>query len=274
MSLTISQVKDETALTFGAFDGSHLLGTVSCYLFLGANEALLKCLQVTPERRHQGIGAKLMEHLLSYLKSLEVRILTFQYNAYEESAPFLEKILKKTGFAPPQILMRRYFLDQYSFHPDWYFSPFPLLPTDCTLFPWSEATPEETEIAKSWVRNNPALFQISPFDNPHPIDPISSLGLRCQGKLAGWMINHLVTPKLLRYSAFYVTPEIRGLGPALCLLRESIRRHLQNQIDLEACMEINFKHSSSSWLRFIKTRLAPFASHHEDVKYVWISPTN
>lgn len=266
--MTILQKGDEKTLIFEFEENHRTLGTITCFPF--TTEAILDCIQVAPEAQNRGIGTKLIQQLIDHLKRQGIKLLTFRYNTYDTTTAFLEKILQKTGWALPQLLVRRYFFNQYSFHPDWFFSPFPLLPKNCTLFPWNEVHDEEAALAKRWVESNPSLSSISPFDEPYPLH-LSSLGLRYHGKLAGWMVNHLLDSGKLRYSAFYIIPELRGTGAALCLLRESIRTHFKNKIDLEACIEINFKHVSSSWIRFVKKRLAPSAFHTEEIHYSWIS---
>lgn len=258
----------EKALSFVAFVDDEPIGLIACFAYTHAKEALLSSFFVLLKFQNQGIGTHLMGHLLSTLKEQGVHLLYFNYPA---PAPNLESILATTGWKNPGLLTRRYFYDQYSFHPDWFFSPFPLLPDEYTLFHWSDVEPEELEMAKRWEQSNPQLSLYSFNDSKFPLDSLTSLGLRKNGKLAGWMINHRLEPKLLRYSSFYLLPEIRGLGPGIYLLKESIRLHFKNEIDLVGMMEINFKHSQNSWIRFIQKRLAPFAYKTEDVKYAYYS---
>lgn len=260
----------ENALVFAAFEKDQPVGWIITYVYSGIKEALLTSLIVDPGHQNKGIGSKLMLHLIEHLKALGLRILNFQYS----ECPHLEKMLKQTGFEPSVLLMRRYFFDQSSFLnesslPDWYFSPLPKLPQDFSLFLWSEALPKEIETAKDWVRANPQINQYSPFDDQYPFDPITSLGLRYKGELAGWMINHRLKPKLLRYTGFYVIPEVRGIGPAVCMLKESIRRHIEDDVDTVGMMEINFKLSPSRWIQFIEKRLVPFTSRKEDMRYAF-----
>lgn len=253
------------ALVFAAFDSNVPVGSITTYVYPAIKQALLTSLEVLPGHQRQGIGLKLVQHLVDHLKNLEFRLLNFQFM----ECPKLEKILKKTGWEPSTLLMRRYFLEHKTFTPDWYFSSEPTLPKDFSLFLWKFARPKDIEIAKTWERQNPQMSQYSPFDDKHRFDPATSLGLRYKGKLVGWMVNHRLNPKLLRYSAFFVLPEIRGIGPAVCLLKESIRLHLADTLDMEGMMEINYKLSPPRWLRFIENRLAPYAFRHEDMHYAF-----
>ena len=258
--------KDKSILSLVAFKGNEPIGLISCFAYKNAREALLSNFFVHPKDRSQGIGTQLMRKFLDTLKDYGIRLFYFNYPS---STPYLERILKNTGWEKPELLMRRYFLDQYSFHPDWFFSPYPLLSDEFTVFPWSEVTEEELKLAKRWEETNVQFSLYSINDTPHPVDSLTSLGLRKNGKLAGWLINHRLEPKLLRYSAFYLIPEIRGKGPSIYLLKESIRLHFKNEIDLIGMMEINFKFSQSSWIHFVQKRLAPWAYKTEDVNYAY-----
>lgn len=258
---------NDNPIAFTALINSIPVGWITSFAFIGAKESLVKCLQVYPEAQNKGVGTALMNHLINHLRGLGIQFLHFQYKTNEKSTQFIEKLLIKTNWQPSELLFRRYYLDHKTFHPEWYFSPFPVLPNECSLLPFSEILPEELDQIKSWSEQNPEIYR--PFDPKFPIDELTSLALRHEGKIAGWIVNHRLNPKLLRYSSFYVIPQIRGLGPAFSMLRESIRLHLKNEIDVEGSMEINFKLAKGSWLRFIQTRLAPYASRTEDTNYTW-----
>lgn len=260
----------ENALVFAAFDDTLPVGFMISYVYEGIKEAIITSFQVNPGHQNQGIGRDLMCHLIDHLKKLGLHLIHYQFN----ECPAIEKLLAKTGWEPPVLLMRRYFFDEHSFLnkaslPEWYFSPLPGLPDDFSLFLWSSASSDELETAKDWVRANPEINQYSPFDDRYPFDAKTSLGLRYKGKLAGWMINHRLKPKLLRYTGFYVIPEVRGIGPAVSMLKESIRLHIEDDVSTVGMMEINFKQSSPRWIEFIEKRLEPFTSHKEDMRYAF-----
>ncbi len=258
--------KDKTnALVFAAFEKDLPVGWITTYIYPAIKEGLLTSLEVAPGHQGKGIGLKLMQHLIDHLKGLEFRLLNFQFL----DCPKLESILKKTGWEPSTLLTRRYFLHHTTFTPDWFLSPSQKLPPGFALFLWKNARPQELELAKTWLKNNLEMDQYSPFDPAHPFDPATSLGLTYKGKLAGWMINHRLNPKLLRYTAFYVVPDVRGIGPSVLMLKDSIKRHLADNLEMEGMMEINFKYSPPQWIRFIEKRLAPYARRTEDMRYAY-----
>jgi GNAT superfamily N-acetyltransferase len=247
-------------VAFAAFINSELIGLIHSSVFPNIQHASIVFFLVDPAHRNRGIGSRLMAALLEHLKSLNIKVVRISYIDNNNSIPALEKILQKTGWAtPPKILLRSFFLDQYSFHPDWFFSPFPALPQDYSLFLWKDATPEDLQQAKEWEGGNPLIALYSPFNTKYPIADMNSLGIRYKGHIVGWMIVQRVNPKLIIYSGLFIIPEHRGIGPSICLLKEAIRRHLNREIDTVAIVEINEEVSPSYWNRFIEKRLAPFA---------------
>lgn len=241
------------------------IGLIVARIYPYSKEAHLVSFFVSPSFRGKGIGKQLMQKLLERLTP-SISLFELKYKESEENLLALEKILKKSGWHPSTTLTERYFFDQYSFHPKWFFSPFPTLSESFTIFDWADAKETDIETAKALERNIPPLAQYSPFDTQYSFERLNSLGLRHLNQLIGWMITHRTSPNTIRYSAFYLLPEYRGSGAALCLLKESIRRHLSNEITTVGMMEINLRFSSPDWIKFIQKRLAPFAFRRENVK--------
>lgn len=253
----------DRALSFAAFENENIAGFITGLVYPLAKEAFLSCIQVFPEFQKKEIASKLVSHFVNDLQKKSISILNFNYTI----TPALAQLLEKTGFSPAELLTRTYYFQEPSFTPSWYLSS-SSLPEDFTLLPWKELTSEDLLLIKSWVENNPSHY--SPFDPNHPEDPITSLALRYKNQLAGWLVNHRLTPSLLRYSSFYAIPEIRGIGPSLIMLRESIRRHLDHDKTVIGAMQINHKLAPASWLRFVTHHLAPYAFKVEDIHYSYL----
>lgn len=257
---------EDTAIAFAAFNGEEPVGLICSFAYPFIREAFIASFFVIPSYRHQSVGSQLMIKLLDHLKGMDIKLFQINYSDKTPETPYLEKILQKTGWAtPPKVILRRFFLDKYSFHPDWFFSPFPTLPQDCSLFTWKDASKEEIEQAKAWESGNPLLSLYSPFKTKYPISDFNSLGLRHKDQLAGWMIVQRPDPGHLLYSGLFIVPELRGLGPSICLLKEAIRRHINQEIDTVGVVEINKDISPLYWNRFIEKRLAPYSSQIETI---------
>lgn len=257
---------EDICIAFAAYENGTAVGLIASFAYPLINEAFVASFFVTTAHRNKGIGSQLMTKLLEHLKGMGIKLLQMIYSDAYETMPFLEKILRKTGWAStPKVILRRFFLDKYSFHPDWFFSPYPVLPQDFSLFTWKDASKEDIELAKAWEKGNPLIALYSPFNTKYPISEFNSLGLRWNGVLAGWMIVLRQDPKHLLYSGLFITPELRGLGPSICLLKEAIRRHINQEIETVGVVEINRDVSPPYWYRFIEKRLAPYSCKIESV---------
>lgn len=271
-SLRLPQNIDQDSIVFAAFENLTPVGLIFAYLYPFIKEGFISAFFVDPLFRRKGLGTKLMKQLMDYIKKENFKVFEITYENAGETTPYLERILKKTDWAPSKTILRRYFFDKYSFHPEWFFSPLPALPKDCSLFLWEKATQEELKLAENWVKENPLIALYSPFQTKHPIAYANSIGIRFQGNLAGWMIVQRVDPGHLKYSGLFIIPELRGLGPSICLLKEAIRKHTNKEIDTVGILEVNSEVSPAYWIRFIEKRLAPYAFRREAVmSSYWIS---
>lgn len=260
------EVKEGRQIALVAFNHNKPVGMIVAFAYPAVIQALLASFYVLPDFRHQGIGKELMQRLLSLLLPLGVKIVELHYDSWELTAPFLEKLLAQTGWLASKLLTRRYYFSPDSFHPSWFEASYPTLPSNLSLFPWMEATHEEIKAAQQLIDSHSKLSEISPFSTRYPLEPLNSLGLRSTDGLAGWMITHRLEPDLIRYSALYVSPQLRTTGASIALLKESIGRHVSNEKKTRGLAEINFYRSPEHWLKFVGKRLAPFSTHIEEVK--------
>lgn len=256
------QLADQIALV--AFADETPVGMIICFAYSTVDIALISSYFVRPDFRKKGIGTQLMQSMLARLRDNKLRFAEIKYNAWEETAPALEKILQLARWDPPQILKKRYYFEYSTFHPTWLYAPTPALPAGYTIFPWQELTKEEELMIQRWINNNPQLTLYSPFDKTHPVEKLNSLGLRYNNELIGWLVTHRSEPDIIRYSVLFTLPEIRGSGIPICLLKESIRRHAAKAPEALGLMEINMEQSLPYWLRFVEKRLKPTACKIEN----------
>lgn len=94
------------------------------------------------------------------------------------------------------------------------------------LVPWVELGAEErAEIRSSHEREpwiTPALapwrFEAAGFD------PVSSIGARYRGRVVGWVINHVVDPRTVRFTCSFMRKDISRRGRIVPLYHASLRR--------------------------------------------------
>ena len=219
---------------------------------------------VEPNCRNQGIGHQLFAFLQNVLiQQRGMHAICFKYVAGNPFAEALEKIIASQGWLPPKIFLIRYHFDVYAFDPPWFHHSLPL-PPSMKFFPWNDLQPSEKIQIEFMESQGIFLPLVSPFLEEAFIDAETSVGLRLEGKIAGWCITHRIDPLTIRFSALYVDSSLHQAGHGIALLAESIRRLKQLNIPRAFC-EINLSQVNRSWLRFVNKRLMPHADRIERV---------
>lgn len=237
---------------------------LSCYPDL--NYAEIHSLSVTPPARRLGIGSQLIKAAEASALEKKCSLIQIQYRKEDYTTPFLEKILEKEKWAGPRKIALRFFFDTRSFHPPWFTHP-PPLHHSFMAFPWGHLKKDEKQsILKNYKQGHfqPAVF---PFQE-ETFEKINSLGLRFKKEVIGWMISHRVAPDTIRYTALYVQPEHQYRGSSIRLLVDAIALQQSSPIRW-ALFEINLQEASSSWLKFVLKRLAPYAQESITVLQRW-----
>jgi len=94
-----------------------------------------------------------------------------------------------------------------------------------TMFAWAERTAAD-EVAMKELKEEHEINDGLHMDGETflPISEETSLGLRQDGRLAGWMIHHHVSADCVRYSSLWVSPVLIGRGFGISLAIASARR--------------------------------------------------
>lgn len=245
-------------LTLVAEEDHHPVGIIVIFYYPLIHSSHVAHFYVLPEKRGQGIGFSLLKKAQEELKALKIRSIEMRFESADQTTASLLKILKHLEWSSPTTVLTRYFFDPLLFTPDWLTHP-PQLPAGQTLFPWGELTTNEREQIEQWVRTNPLIEYLSPFEDEALIAKNTSLFLRGNEGVIGWVITHHTTPLTLRYSVYYIHPEHRGSGSAVALLAAAIRLHAAKDPKCQGLAEIQLSNSSSFWKKFVKKRLSPFA---------------
>lgn len=254
-------------IAVAAFKEDKPVGIAFGYAYPDIQQGFFRLLYVEKDFRKKGIGSALLLQLTEEFKKLKIQYVDWKFNSWENELEPLKRILQKQGWASPEIYVERYQFEAATFAPDWLFAEGPYLPKKQKTFLWKFLNRKAEEPLKRLVAPNTVLEDVSPFGSIYPVETLNSFGLRQGKEVIGWCITHRLDKDTIRYSAFYVHPEIRGLGPALCMLKESIRRHLEAKIKW-GVTEINLKRTPKYWRNFVKKRLAPYASR---VDYVLLT---
>ena len=160
---------------------------------------------VDPLFRQQKIAQNLLALLIKHLKNLEINFLFVKYPDYETTNSIFIHLLKKFNFEKPQPLQARFYFTPVNFTPFWLdqdFSP----SSSFSLISWEKTTAFNQEKALRWHNQNPLEI---PFPEPSQrflINALNSFTLYHHEELIGWLLTVNLTPQLLLYSSFFITP--------------------------------------------------------------------
>ncbi|KAF3362284.1 Uncharacterized protein PHSC3_001113 [Chlamydiales bacterium STE3] len=250
---------NELFLAAIAYKESEPVGLSFGQAFPLLEQGFIYSLFVQEGHREKGIGTALLAHLSDeFLKS--TNFLQIRYNSYDPFCEVLQKILTKLKWQAPQVITERYHFYAPTFAPEWYTSKEPILPKNVKISPWQHLSNNHLASIRKIIKSNPILEDISPFNDPLPMENKNCLVLKRNNKILAWIITHRYDQDTIRYSALYIDRDLRGAGPVVALLKESIKRQKASPIK-KAFTEINIKRTPAYWKQFVKKRLAPYATH-------------
>ena len=178
-------------------------------------------LMVTPERRKEGIGTKLVWNLSKLLAEENCKQICLRYQAQLHGNTTMKNLLKRLGWQiPRQELLLLKGESQQLARINWH-KQFPL-PEQYTITQWKQEYMAEAEYSqapqelKDAIQSETAQIQ-------------TSLALLHNKQLAGWLITHRTSKNSLRYSSLFVENRHRQRGQAL----HPIARALSTQKQLE-----------------------------------------
>jgi GNAT superfamily N-acetyltransferase len=94
------------------------------------------------------------------------------------------------------------------------------------LFAWRELGVEEKARIRAGNERHPWITPALAFwrFEGAGFDPDSSVGARYRGEVVGWVINHRVSPEVVRFTCSFMRKDISRRGRIVPLYRESLRR--------------------------------------------------
>ncbi len=189
-------------------------------------------LEVKKAFRNLGVGAELLKKFETDSADLDLLELTVIEN--EESHGAILRVAKKNGWSDPKISSYCYrttiekFFESVPWagkHREYRYQQY--------LFPWKELTSAERNQLKdeegpdSW-RDEPD--PASPLAFGRDFEPNTSLGVRIDGEIVGWMINGLYGADTVLYGSYFVRRPYRNAGMAISLLLEALKRQRKTEI--------------------------------------------
>jgi len=202
--------------------------------------------------RRQGIGFQLLERLQTELTASGCKAMFGLHMSNRPSSAALEALLQKHGWETPE---RRMMICESDFDT---ITKAPWMarrefPPEFEVFQWTTLSAAE----RQWLLENNDWYPelLTPFYYEERIEPVSSLGLRYQGQIAGWCITHRVDRETIRFVRLFVRKELQSLGRSIMLLAQSIYRHEYTEV-YKAIFDVAIH--NPAMIRFVETRMAPY----------------
>lgn len=177
------------------------------------------------EARQHGVGTALVARLEDLIRRAGFSEVRTVFMTGKPSTAAVERILAKRRWTPPETrtLTVRFTPEEAASTP-WFGRVH--LDSDYQIFPWTELTPEERESLKrsqeesGWIAKG-----LEPWlHDQHGFDPISSLGMRYQGRVVAWVINHRIGMDTVRFTCSFIWKKLGRRGRILPLFSASIER--------------------------------------------------
>jgi GNAT superfamily N-acetyltransferase len=228
----------------------------------GASAQLLSLFVVAPYRR-RGLGTTLLAELEATLAQRGCIRMSAAYRDALPGLTGLEGVLRKRFWTPPQPDLHLFTFDRGLLDASWIKQG--TLPSDFILFAWNELTPRErAELEARQGTDSWHDESLSPFTEEERIDGNSSLGLRRNGQVVGWVVTHRLPAGPVRWSSLFVRRDLQGTGRAIPMLAESIRRHCAAHPDVPMICFVSPE--NTVMLRFAERRLVPYAVSHSETR--------
>jgi GNAT superfamily N-acetyltransferase len=221
---------------------------------------------VRRDHRNRGLATRLLEGLEQEIGRRGFDAVEAVYMTGKPSIPALERVLSRSGWAPPEVrtLSVRFTPDEMARAP-WFGAE--SLPAGCELLSWTELAPEAIEEAKRSHAETPWVpAGLEPWRHGPGCDPVSSLALRLDGQIAGWIINHHLAPDAVGFTCSFVRRDLAPPAALFVLFTESIGRLRGARVRLCA-LTVPAAHRES--LELVRRHCVPYAGFCAETRGSW-----
>jgi GNAT superfamily N-acetyltransferase len=213
---------------------------------------------VDPAARGQGIATAMLACLEDVALRHGITELSGTYMTDRPNVEAVERVLAKRGFEEPTVRMI-----VFKFAPEdarkcaWYRRA--RMPAGATIFKWSELTREElarlrqSQLERRWIHP-----KLEPWSADPNFDAISSVGMRKDGEIVGWVINHRLSPDMVTFSTAFMRPDLARMGASFPLYVASLEPLMGTGV---LCTFVTNAEDFADMARFMLRRGAPFAQY-------------
>jgi GNAT superfamily N-acetyltransferase len=235
-----------------------------------AQMAELLSLFVIPDYRRQGIGTTLMQQLSTELRHQGCQRLTIRYPESPSSVALARILAKQQWTAPEAVALVCYastdrVQQAQQPHLTQYLGRLATkLPPEYSLFLWTEPTADDRQTIMGQMATSATMQRFDPFIDAARLEPLNSLGLRCQDQVVGWIITHRIAPDTIRYTQMYVNPDSQPLSRSTLLLAKAIQLQVDRLPHTKGTFRVDM--DNTPMVKFVQRRLQPYL---DEMRLVW-----
>ena len=222
----------------------------------GAPELL--SLFVKREARLQGVGTRLMGELAEEIAGRGFQSMRAIYMTGKPDIVGLEKIFWKQGWSPPDTRMTVLRLTQDDLDKlSW--MHWTRMPKNYETVLWKDLRPEDMEdLKRSDAKEGWIPADLRPWEHDRiGFEPVTSMALKIDGRVVGWVVNHALSETMVRYTSSYIHPEHWRRCALLRLWRASFLRMPEAGFEV-ATLTSHARHPQM--VAFIRKHVAPVVS--------------
>ena len=193
-------------------------------------EARVHSFRVDPLHQNKGIGKNLLSTLEENLREEGCRVVDGSFRQHWKAVPALRSILEYNGWDEPEeelIIVKgeaknvlKLFMDDRI-----------ELPEGFRFKPFTGLDAKDLEYIRNRKKTEDWYPDIlDPFVYGETINPVTSLALMHNDKVAGWVISHLISKKLNEFTSLFIDRDVRTYKLAHLLMRETINRQYDHGI--------------------------------------------
>jgi GNAT superfamily N-acetyltransferase len=188
--------------------------------------AELLSLFVVPDHRGRGLGTALVEAMEHALAGRGHTLVEAVFTTGKPSIAAVERIFEKRGWETPQLrTLTVQFTMQEAVSTPWY-GRMGLVPAGAEIFPWTDLTAAERAHLHESNEDTPWIpVSLQPWRHDQlGFDPVSSVGMRYQGEVVGWVINHQIDARTVRFTCSFMRADLARRARIIPLYSEAVRR--------------------------------------------------
>ena len=174
--------------------------------------------------RGHGLGKALLGALESLVAEAGLGELAAVYMRGKPSIDIVERLLAQHGWSEPEPRMVTVkFMVEELYKAAWLHRYAPRAGYE--IFSWMDLRDaEREEIRRSHETDAWIAPDLVPWKYDSEYEPTTSVGMRFEGKVVGWVINHRLDDQTVRYTCSFMRRDLQGVGAILPLYCESFRR--------------------------------------------------